>query len=498
MKGKTVFHSAWKRKQWLVPYLFSRLFKGDDLRYLQGPKHILFLFVDHFEPGHGGADQGRQLERVKQWRQCYPEIVRPFQDCEGNNPRHTWFHLGEESEHLRLLSELCFQGLGEIELHLHHGAKDHIPEHWKQSSQEGLGHYIEAQKKFFADYGALITGDRDPQNVFGFIHGMFALDNSLPDYCGVPGELQLLRDHGCYADFTFPAPGKSQPPLINSLYYPTGDPKEGSSYFKGEKIKVGSTPRNEVLIIQGPLGLVWQGLKPHVEDGHLDWQQLPNRERILFWISRGVHVLGRPEWIFVKVYTHGAMERNIQELLGKPMERLHQELRKICGEGSPYQLHYVTAREAFNIAMAAMAGKAGDPGKFRNYRIPPYANTLINCNRPYQLKEYTPQAWSLQFLEPKEVLLKVKGDIGTEIKAEFLEELSFFRESPMGSISLKAIGKGRIEGKMNHLKDSRLFLLPEGQEGECKLFPLSTDFCLAFTGSFSSEGAFRVRLGLIQ
>ena len=27
------------------------------------------------------------------------------------------------------------------------------------------------------------------------------------------------------------------------------------------------------------------------------------------WVAQGIHVAGRPEWIFVKIHTHGAPER---------------------------------------------------------------------------------------------------------------------------------------------------------------------------------------------
>jgi hypothetical protein len=42
---------------------------------------------------------------------------------------------------------------------------------------------------------------------FGFIHGNWALDNSLPHgkSCGLDSEIALLRDLGCYGDFTMPS-----------------------------------------------------------------------------------------------------------------------------------------------------------------------------------------------------------------------------------------------------------------------------------------------------
>ena len=35
-------------------------------------------------------------------------------------------------------------------------------------------------------------------------------------------------------------------------------------------------------------------------------------------------------------------------------------------------LHYVSAREMYNIIKAAEAGKSGNPGKYRDYEIPRY------------------------------------------------------------------------------------------------------------------------------
>jgi len=35
-------------------------------------------------------------------------------------------------------------------------------------------------------------------------------------------------------------------------------------------------------------------------------------------------------------------------------------------------LHYITAREAYNLARAAADNKSGDPRQYYDYRIPPY------------------------------------------------------------------------------------------------------------------------------
>ena len=68
------------------------------------------------------------------------------------------------------------------------------------------------------DHGALSHHPETGQLMYGFIHGNWTLDNSGHDgkLCGVNDELIVLKETGCYADFTYPsAPhGRSLKPLI--------------------------------------------------------------------------------------------------------------------------------------------------------------------------------------------------------------------------------------------------------------------------------------------
>lgn len=57
-------------------------------------------------------------------------------------------------------------------------------------------------------------------------------------------------------------------------------------------------------------------------------------------------------------------------LLGQPMDRAFDYLETRYNDGRDWQLHYVSAREMYNIAKAAEAGHDGDPGQFRDYEIP--------------------------------------------------------------------------------------------------------------------------------
>jgi hypothetical protein len=88
-------------------------------------------------------------------------------------------------------------------------------------------------------------------------------------------------------------------------------------------------------------------------------------------VAENIHVLGRPEWVFVKVHTHGAPEPEAASLLGQGGHQLHRALTETFNNGGDWLLHYVTAREMYNIAVAAMDGRSGNPAQYRDYRLPP-------------------------------------------------------------------------------------------------------------------------------
>jgi hypothetical protein len=72
----------------------------------------------------------------------------------------------------------------------------------------------------------------------------------------------------------------------------------------------------------------------------------------------------------VKVHTHGAPERDVELLLGEPMRRAFEYLESRYNDGKQWKLHYVSAREMYNIAKAAEAGLDGDPHRYRDHVLP--------------------------------------------------------------------------------------------------------------------------------
>ncbi len=213
---------------------------------------------------------------------------------------------------------------------------------------------------------------------YAFIHGNWALDNSRKDedWCGVNNELQVLRQTGCYADFTFPSGlSETQPKKLNKIYYATDDAKKPKSYNNGVDVEVGKPPSGDLMLITGPVGLNWKRRKwrifPTLENSDISWHHVPTEERVDLWVKTHIHVRGYPNWIFIKLHTHGATDKNLEMLLDQNgvMHRTFCHLEEQYNDGKNYRLHYVTARQMYNIIKAAEANMNGNPNAYRDYEL---------------------------------------------------------------------------------------------------------------------------------
>ncbi len=333
----------------------------------EGPRHLLVAICDHYEPLWGRASEAKGRERVERWLSGYPEVTRNVRDADGRPPRHSFFFPGEQyrPEYLDALARLARRGFGEVEVHLHHDGDD------AEKLKSDLERYLAA----YAEHGHL-SHDPSGRLRYAFIHGNWCLANSRRDgrYCGVDSELGVLFDTGCYADFTFPsAPDETQPDIVNQIYWPEGDPTRVRAHERGIRACVGHKMTDRILLIQGPLALARRsrGFGVRLDSAALTANDPASPSRIDTWVSQAIHVQGRPEWIFVKLHTHGAPDAQAESLLGQPGRALHESLARHYNDGERYVLHYVTAREMFNIARASMDGHTGNPNAYRDYVLPP-------------------------------------------------------------------------------------------------------------------------------
>ena len=335
-----------------------------------GPVHVMFCFVDHFEPQWGRPSYDVEVRRVARWREGYRALAGRHRDADGVHPQHTFFYPEEEyrEEHLDQIAALCREGFGEIEVHLHHD----------NDTEAGLREKIERFVKVLHErHGALPIDPATGRPAFGFIHGNWCLDNSRGDgrWCGVNNELRVLGELGCYADFTLPsAPSDTQTSKVNAIYYATDDCERPKSHDDGADLQAGRPGAGDLLIVQGPLALNWKnrrwGIMPRIENSDVRASYPPTRERVDLWVKQHVHVPGRPEWVFVKVHTHGTQDPDIEALLGQPVDEMFNHLETRYNDARNYVLHYVNSREMFNIIKAAEAGHRGNPHHYRDFQLP--------------------------------------------------------------------------------------------------------------------------------
>lgn len=360
--------NCWHRNvdRWLASYLRQSL-RWPASR--TGPVHVLLCIADHFEPSNGGAMRMRADERMQRWLNEYPRQLGAFQDSDGRPPKHSFFYPLDEyiPEHVDQLADFCRQGWGEMEFHLHH----------HDDCADNLANTLQEFRAIWTDrHGVLARHRTTGERMFGFIHGNWALDNSRPDgrWCGVNNELDVLRTNGCYADFTLPsAPSAAQTSKINSIYYAVDDPERPKSHDDGVDVGSGSQPENGLMMIQGPLVLDWSRLRrgrlPGIENGCLQSSQAPTMHRLDLWMSAAVRIAARPDWLFVKLHSHGAPEGNSAMMLGKAMTDFHAALRDRAKSDSDFHFHYVSAREMYNLARAAESGWAGSVETARDFEL---------------------------------------------------------------------------------------------------------------------------------
>ncbi len=338
------------------------------------PIHIVFSLVDHYEPGTGGVSQSVEQQRVDNLISNFPQFAQRHLDSSGNCFKMTWFFPPHYHRYGNLykLVKLCKTGIGEIELHLHHGKTSPDSSH---NLEQTLLRCIEEYSQFG------IFGKENGNIKFAFIHGDWALNNSrYGSFCGVDNEIDILLKTGCYADFTFPCLNEATPDIYNGIYYAKPQLGKYRVHARGKLVRVGQK-NTGLMIIQGPL-------TPYFIENNLAKFRIINdaiepyypitKTRAFLWKKTAIHIPGKPNWIFIKTHTHGGASPNI--FTDDRFDKLLFHLERNYNDGQKYALHYTSAREMYNIIKAAEAGKTGNPSDFRDYIIKPPQYRYHNCH----------------------------------------------------------------------------------------------------------------------
>lgn len=379
---------------WLSRYPFWRM--KEMLRRVteqEGPRHLILVIANHFEPAwteEGFAlDWDSQLRRLDKWYERVRSLGNAFRDNDGTPFRHTNFYPAEQY-HPRLLerlAEMQADGFGEVEVHLHHGVE-------QPDTAANLRRTLENFRDTLAyEHGCLSKMAGSDTPMYAFVHGNFALANSGGGkFCGVDSEMQILAETGCYADMTLPSwPDRTQVSRINAIYQCGHPLDEQIPHRSGENLRVGSKPVLPVLMT-GPLVFDWQrrfkGVPvPRIDSGSLQANYPPSLDRLRNWLGANIAVEGRPEWVFVKLFCHGFFPFDQPSLLEEPMRHFLGDLLELTNQNADFTVHFATARESFNIVMAAVDGKKGAPGQYRNYCLRP----IMQHAKTYSSTSYCPK-----------------------------------------------------------------------------------------------------------
>ncbi|HKQ79267.1 MAG TPA: hypothetical protein VJ810_36565 [Blastocatellia bacterium] len=381
--------SYFEKLKWSLPWL-SRypIWRAGELTRrtfgaisVAGAAHLILVVANHFEPAwdekYGMVDLATQLSRVEEWCDQARAIGMAARDSDGTPFRHTYFYPGEQYHRplLDRLAKLEADGFGEVEIHLHHGME-------RPDTAENLQRSLEEFRDTLAEeHQCLSRLDGEGQPRYAFVHGNLALANSMGGRCcGVDSEMRILADTGCYADLTLPAaPLQPQTPRINALYQCGRPLNERMPHWTGKNLRVGAEVTLPILLT-GPLVFDWSrrrsGLPaPRIDDGVVKTGYPITPMRLRRWRGAGISVSGRPEWIFIKLYCHGFFTNDQAVTIGEPALRFLQETLEQVDRDGRLKVHFATAREAFNIALAAVDGRSGEPNQYRNYRLRPIRRT---------------------------------------------------------------------------------------------------------------------------
>jgi len=332
---------------WLVPYLKDRLRKR--MRSAK-PKRAWVAITDHYEPAGMGASLETALGCVARWRDKWPRIADDApRDASGQRPQYSFFYPQEEYRRDLLdgIAEIVRLGVGDVEVHLHHE---------NEQRDSFIRKVTEFCRRLTDDHGLL--RQQNGRTVFGFIHGNWALDNSHPDgkACGLNGEIALLRDLGCYADFTMPsAPSATQGRVVNQVYWCTSNPdNRPKSFDRGIEATIGGGRRGNLLMFTGPLGLRFgERLLPRLESGEIAGYDMPTPARVRRWFELAPTI---GDDLFLKLFTHGAQERNFEPLLNGGLDNLYRWLAEE-GDRRDIEIHWATAWQMYQAVDALVHGR---------------------------------------------------------------------------------------------------------------------------------------------
>ncbi|MGB8011660.1 MAG: hypothetical protein WCF68_08605 [Terriglobales bacterium] len=356
---------------------------------VRGPVHLMIALADHFEPaivpedGQKRAPRSEQERRLEWWCREYPKVVDGWRDADGRPFVHTYFYPAEQYDQglLEMLADHCHAGWGEVDIHLHHGVLH------PDTAENTRLLLTEFRDRLAFRHRCLAFEEGSTAPRYAFVHGNFTLANCAAGRdCGVDSEMQILAETGCYADLTMPAGvlHRAQIEKLNSVYECALPLDQRAPHRKGNDLAAGRAPQIFPLMIQGPLITDLQrtlrSARPALDNGGFTGSDPPTLHRLDLWKQAQIHVLGRPDWLFIKLHCHGMDPTQKDSVIGEGFRNFLAAL--VDGAAARKEtLHFVTAREMANILLAACDGREGNPGDYRDYRFKKISDLPLSADQ---------------------------------------------------------------------------------------------------------------------
>jgi len=320
-------------------------------------KHAFYFHVDHFEPWSRGAneDTARGVDRfamlAKQSRfaaklNLFYHTYLPYNLDQNilkrGEPGQDAIVFGQRSPAQdkliqRVMRPLEGEGDHEIHVHVHHeswtrntGEYSKVISKWvnENSNEEmdkaRLNRALLQTKEFIArDIGR-------PIERWAFVHGNWALNGSDRSICWIDDEIELLMQHGCFGDFTFPAGRGHCDPVYHSEPYTCLPIKKAKGYDSHESMPL-TIYKGSDAFQQGRF-FIWNSLIK-ASTSSLDYYYGPNRDLfkkhewfVQNWLEKSV-VLN--DVLYIKTHAHSMKTEYEIDCSENPIPHLYPDIKEI-------------------------------------------------------------------------------------------------------------------------------------------------------------------------